>query len=74
MISNKDIGYRCKCFRRAKGYTLEDVGNATGYSKFNVFHFENGNNDNMRILLWYLSEGMSTDFLTGEVFENGANV
>lgn len=74
MVNNKDIGYRCKCFRIANGYTLEDVGNDTGYTKFNVWHFEAGNNDNMRILLWYLSKGMRSDFLTEEGIGNGANV
>lgn len=63
------IGKRCKEYRTEKGYYQMDVANDTGYSIENISAFENGRNDNARILLWYFSQGMTYDYLRGDYNE-----
>lgn len=59
MKSLYEIGQKCKKHRVINGYLQSDVARDTGYSSENVSSFENGRNDNARILLWYLEHGLS---------------
>ena len=52
------IGKKCKDFRLSLGILQSQVAEDTGYSIENVSKFENGNNNNMKILLWYLQHGL----------------
>lgn len=57
------IGGVCKAFRMSLGVTQTDVAKDLGYSLENVSSFENGRNDNYRILLWYMSKGLTYEKL-----------
>ena len=60
------IGARCRRFRRnVLKIELRDVANTVGYSRENISAFESGRNDNSLILLWYLSQGLTYEQLTG---------
>lgn len=61
----REIGARCKIYRKGLGYCQIHVAQETGYSKENVSAFETGRNDNSRIMLWYLQHGMTVDEITG---------
>ena len=61
IIDLKIIGANCKDFRIKSGYYQMDVANETGYSIENVSSFENGRNDNLRLMLWYMTHGMKID-------------
>lgn len=63
--SLKEIGNKCRCFRREQGITQNKVAEDTGYSCENISSFENGRNDNSRILLWYMLHGMTIEYLLG---------
>lgn len=63
IISLREMGRRCKQYRIDLGLHQTDVAADTGYSVENISSFENGRNDNARILLWYLSCGMTTEYL-----------
>lgn len=52
------IGKKCKDFRLSLGILQSQVAEDTGYSIENISKFENGNNNNMKILLWYLQHGL----------------
>lgn len=65
MLNVKDIGKVCKCFRVSIGKTQLNVAFDTGYSVENVSSFENGRNDNCRLLLWYFAHGMTIEHLRG---------
>lgn len=67
IISLREMGQRCKQFRVEHGFYQIDVAYETGYSVENISSFENGRNDNARILLWYFVHGMNADYL----FERG---
>lgn len=67
MISLKEIGQKCKKYRINKGYYQNNVASDTGYSVENVSSFENGRNDNARILLWYFAHGMQIEYLYGDL-------
>jgi transcriptional regulator with XRE-family HTH domain len=51
------IGKACKDYRLSLGILQSEVAKDTGYSIENVSKFENGNNNNMKIFLWYLEKG-----------------
>lgn len=61
--SLSELGRRCKEFRVEHGYHQIDVAIDTGYSVENISAFETGRNDNARILLWYFSHGMKSEYL-----------
>lgn len=63
IISLREMGRRCKQFRVEHGFYQLDVAAETGYSVENISSFENGRNDNARILLWYFANGMNVDYL-----------
>ena len=63
IISLREMGRLCKQFRVEHGFYQIDVASETGYSVENISSFENGRNDNARILLWYFSHGMNADYL-----------
>lgn len=65
IIDLKEMGAKCKEFRISAGMLQIDVANETGYSLENISAFENGRNDNSRILLWYLAYGMNVNELIG---------
>ncbi len=65
IIDLKEMGTKCKEFRVSAGMLQIDVANETGYSLENISAFENGRNDNSRILLWYLAYGMNVNELIG---------
>ena len=67
IIGLHEMGQRCKKFRIEHSFYQADVAFDTGYSTENISAFENGRNDNARILLWYLSHGMPVEHL----FEGG---
>lgn len=57
-MDNKELGRRCKLYRRYKlKATQNDVARDTGYSKNNISAFETGRNNNANILLWYIERG-----------------
>lgn len=60
------IGKKCKDFRISLGLLQSDVAVDTGYSIENVSKFENGNNNNMRILLWYINRGLKLEGVENE--------
>lgn len=53
------IGGNCQNFRLRNHYTQVGASKEIGCSVENVSGFENGRNDNMLILLWYVSKGMT---------------
>ena len=63
MFSLKFIGNKCREFRKERGYYQINVANDVGYSIENVSAFENGRNDNSRILLWYIEHGLTFDMI-----------
>ena len=65
LISLKDLGLSCKIFRLSRGYYQRDVAEDTGYTVENISAFECGRNDNSRILLWYISHGMTIEEIKG---------
>lgn len=68
-----EIGQKCKNFRLSQGATLADVATDTGYSVPNVCAFENGRNDNARIMLWYFNRGLTFQHLKGAL-NRGKNI
>ena len=64
-ITMRDIGRRCKKWREDHGYFQRHVADSTGYSVENVGSFENGRNDNCRLLIWYISHGMTINDILG---------
>lgn len=60
---NSVIGRKCKQFRKSQGITQLVVSRETNYSIENISKFETGKNDNMRILLWYMSIGLTYEDL-----------
>lgn len=66
MVDMSFIGARCRRYRRnVLKIELQDVANTLGYSRENISAFESGRNDNSLILLWYLSQGLTYEQLTG---------
>lgn len=61
-MKETNIGQICKDFRMSQGYLQSDVSKDTGYSIENISKFENGNNNNMKIFLWYLRKGLKIDY------------
>ncbi len=55
------IGKKCKEFRISIGLLQSDVAADTGYSIENVSKFENGNNNNLKIFMWYVHKGFHYD-------------
>lgn len=55
------IGKACKDYRTSLGILQSEVAHDTGYSIENVSKFENGNNNNMKIFLWYLHKGFKME-------------
>lgn len=51
------IGKACKDFRISLGILQSEVARDTGYSIENVSKFENGNNNNLKIFMWYVQKG-----------------
>lgn len=74
MLSLREIGRRCKAYRIEQGYLQRDVARDTGYSSENVSSFENGRNDNSRILLWYFAHGMQVSDLYMRGVNNGKDI
>lgn len=60
---NSIIGKKCKDFRKSQGITQLTVSQETNYSIENISKFETGKNDNMRILLWYMHNGLTYEDL-----------
>ena len=52
------IGQKCANFRRLIGISQQQVADELGYTRTNISMFENGENYNMTILLWYLKRGL----------------
>lgn len=52
-----EIGNLCKRWRIMNNFDLSEVAQATGYTTDNIVKFEQGKNNNMKILLWYLEHG-----------------
>ena len=54
----KDIGKRCKKFRIEKLQVKQEyVAKQLNMSQQSISNFENGKNDNMHILAWYIEWG-----------------
>lgn len=70
----KTIGYNCKLWRINHGFFQIDVANDTNYSIENVSSFENGRNDNYRILLWYILHGMTINEILKGVNSYGKKI
>ena len=58
-VSNQPVtvGNLCKRWRILNNYKISEVAETTGYSEFNIIKFEQGQNNNMMILLWYIEHG-----------------
>lgn len=55
----KRCGKLCAEYRRETlGKTQKDVAQDLGYSVENIASFEQGRNDNLLILLWYIKHGL----------------
>lgn len=67
VMNLKEIGRNCKKYRKSCGLLQVDVAQDTGYSTENISAFETGRNDNMRLLLWYFSKGMTYQDLIGGI-------
>lgn len=61
MLSLSLIGNKCKEYRLSLGILQSEVAKDTGYSIENISKFENGNNNNMKILLWYIGKGLKLE-------------
>ena len=57
-MNNKELGAICRAYRESLGLLQSDVAKDVNYSKENVSAFENGRNNNARILQWYLEHGL----------------
>ena len=71
----RDLGATCRRFRKSIDKKLSDVARDTGYTLQNISAFERGQNNNMKIDLWYVERGLNyfIDFTkAGE--NNGENV
>lgn len=73
-ISLTEIGRRCQEYRVERGYYQYDIAADTGYSVENISAFENGRNDNARILLWYFEHGMEYKQVFGKGVKNGTEI
>lgn len=71
----RDLGATCRRFRKSIDKKLSDVARDTGYTLQNISAFERGKNNNMKIYLWYINNGLDyfVDFTKGGV-NNGENV
>lgn len=65
MLNMKQLGIICKKYRKRSGYYQIHVANDTEYSVENISAFENGRNDNCRILLWYIEHGLTLEEIRG---------
>lgn len=74
ILSLREMGRRCKQFRVEHGFYQFDVAAETGYSVENISSFENGRNDNARILLWYFVHGMNADYLFERDVKHGEEI
>lgn len=72
MISLKVLGDVCRQHRLSRGYYQCEVAAAVGCSKENVSAFENGRNNNAKILLWYIQHGLTYD-LGGLSYDDKSN-
>lgn len=63
LIDLKYVGKTCQNFRRGRGLLQSKVAEDTGYVVENISAFENGRNDNLRILLWYVDNGLNINNL-----------
>lgn len=61
-MQEMNIGKICKEYRMSLGYLQSDVSRDTGYSIENISKFENGNNNNLKIFLWYLRKGLRIEY------------
>lgn len=58
MIELMNVGKLCKNYRiNTLKLNQSDVAKETGYSIENISKFECGNNNNLKIFLWYLNRG-----------------
>ena len=55
--TRKYIGEACRRWRVQHGYTQDHIAQELHYTQTNISRFENGSNDNMTILLWYIKHG-----------------
>lgn len=74
LISLREMGQRCKKYRIEHGFLQVDVAKETGYSVENISSFETGRNDNARILLWYVTHGMKSEYFLEGGVRNGAGL
>lgn len=66
MLQLDMIGKRCKHFRTVTlNMRQSDVAEEIGCSRENVAAFEQGRNNNLNMLLWYMSKGLTIDDLQG---------
>lgn len=54
-----EIGKKCKDFRLSLEISLTQVAKDVGYTRQNIWNFENGLNHNYRILMWYVEHGLN---------------
>lgn len=57
----KNLGERCKNFRKDLRLKQSEVAADLGCSVENVSAFENGRNGNLQILLWYVKKGFKVE-------------
>ena len=55
--SQVNIGNLCKRWRIMSNYKISDIADELYYTEDNIRKFEQGLNNNMTILLWYINHG-----------------
>lgn len=65
------LGRSCAIWRRKQGISLKQIAQETRYSTGNVYHFEQGINDNVIIFSWYLEKGfdIDKDVIVGHMYD-----
>lgn len=67
VLTVKDIGTRCKNFRKANNLTTQDVAALTKYSAWSVYAFEQGRLNSLTMLMAYVALGFK-DFDETDIF------
>lgn len=57
VIDMVELGRRCQVYRQSLAYRQIDVARDLGYEQSTISRFEQGKNDNARILMWYVIHG-----------------
>lgn len=64
----KHIGISCRRWRLSMGYDVKQICDETGYCPATISLFEQGDNNNATLFMWYIAHGFNTDkdFVNGD--------